>query len=539
MSIDPNIFFRQVTLTLCSSLDVNQALHSCLTYLHKSMPVDAMFFGLYDAENFVINHIAAVNSSGPIATTKPIQLPPDVGKILSTLLNKTDRLVLDTQLDPVCAAVAPYVKNQGCSEILLPLQTQNNEIGYLVMQATGKNQYSEEHMELMTSVREPLSIAMSNAMGHQQVIKIKDHLMDDNRQLQFELSQLLKTEIIGADAGLAHVMEMVQQVAPLQSTALLFGETGVGKEVVAGAIHRLSPRCDKPFIKVNCGAIPENLIDSELFGHEKGAFSGAISRSRGRFERAHGGTIFLDEIGELPPAAQVRLLRVLQSREIERVGGSACIPVDIRVIAATHRNLEKMVSEGEFREDLWFRLNAFPIIIPPLRHRQKDIPSMLNYFVSKKAKELGFRCPPPIAQGALDVLVSHSWPGNVRELENVVERALIQNKGRALTLDTFTFSNKENGPLSSLGDSCGCVFPCLARELNATEVVPADKNNFLPLDELIIKHIQQALELSGGKIHGEHGAAQMLGINPSTLRNRMNKLGITYGRKVGAKEVNS
>lgn len=531
MNINPNKFFRQVTLALCSSLDINEALHNCLTYVRQFMPVDAMFFGLYDKENCVIKHIAAVNHSGSIATTTPIQLPIEVGRILSTSLNKTDRLVFDTQLDPLCVAVAPYVKNQGCSEILLPLHTSNDETCYLVIQATGKNRYTEEHMELMVSVREPFTIAMSNAMGHQHVVKIKDHLMDDNKQLKYELSQLLETEMIGADGGLSHVMEMVQQIAPLQSTALLFGETGTGKEVVAGAIHRLSPRCDKPFIKVNCGAIPENLVDSELFGHEKGAFSGAISRSRGRFERAHGGTIFLDEIGELPPAAQVRLLRVLQSREIERVGGSSCIPVDIRVIAATHRNLEKLVAEGKFREDLWFRLNAFPITIPPLRHRQEDIPSLLRYFVSRKAKELGFRCPPPIAQGALDVLVSHPWPGNVRELENVVERALIQNKGRALTLDTFTISKQINGPLSSLGDSCGCVFPCLSNKHNKQNSSSTNVDSFLSLDDLIAQHIEQALTLSEGQIHGDNGAAQMLKVNPSTLRNRMNKLGITYGRK--------
>lgn len=498
------------------------------------MPVDKMIFGVYNSENSNIKHIAAVNDAGTLAHDGPIQLPTETGKVLATAIKNMDRLVADTQLDPLSAAVAPYVMNHGCSEILLSLPISNNVNGYLVMQATGTNQYTKEHMKLMTSVREPLAIAMSNAIGHQQLINIKDHLLDDNKQLQRELAEHSKTKIIGSNAGLAHVMEMVKQVAPLQSTALLFGETGVGKEVIAGAIHRLSPRREGPFIKVNCGGIPETLIDSELFGHEKGAFSGAIARSRGRFERAHGGTIFLDEIGELPPAAQVRLLRVLQSREIERVGGAECVSVDIRVIAATHRNLEKMVAEGKFREDLWFRLNAFPIIIPPLRHRQEDIPSMVEYFVAKKSKELGFRCPPAIAKGALEVLVSHPWPGNVREIENVVERALIQNKGRALTLDTFTISNRKNGPLSALGDSCGCVFPCLTRELKETEMVPADKNIFLSLDELIAQHIQRALALSEGQIHGKNGAALMLGINPSTLRNRMNKLGITYGRKASA-----
>lgn len=534
MNIDPNTFFRQVTLALCSSLDVNTALHRCLIYLRQFMPADKMIFGLYDSGQCAINHVAAVSDTGPIKTNSPIQLPADVGKIIGATIQSVDRLVVDTQHDPLTAAVAPYVQNQGCSEILLPLHTGDDEIGYLVMQATGVNRYTEEHMQLMASVREPLAIAMSNAMGHQELVKTKDHLVDDNKKLQRELSQLSDATIIGADSGLAHVMEMVQQVAPLQSTALLFGETGVGKEVVASAIHRFSLRREGPFIKVNCGAIPESLIDSELFGHEKGAFSGAIARNRGRFERAHGGTIFLDEIGELPPAAQVRLLRVLQSREIERVGGTTCVPVDIRVIAATHRNLEKMVAEGEFREDLWFRLNAFPIIIPPLRHRQEDIPLLLRYFVARKAKELGFRCPPAIAQGAMDVLVSHPWPGNVRELENVVERALIQNKGRALTLDTFTLSQRENGPLTALDDSCGCVFPCLVKQVEPVVDVSCDNGVFLTLDEAMARHIEQAIQRADGQIHGEGGAAEMLGINPSTLRNRMNKLGICFGRKVSA-----
>lgn len=534
MSVDPNTFFRQVTLALCSHLDVNTALHRCLLYLRQFMPVDKMIFGLYDADNCSINYVAAVCESGPFKANNPIQLPEDVGKFIGENIHHVDRLILDTQRDPLAAAVAPYVKNQGCSEILLPLHTGDDQLGYLVVQATGLNLYTEQHVQLMASVREPLSIAMANAMSHQQVVEFKDQLEDDNHKLQRELSGRFDTEIIGADAGLGHVMEMVQQVAPLQSTALLLGETGVGKDVVASAIHRLSPRSEGPFIQVNCGAIPESLIDSELFGHERGAFSGAIAQNRGRFERAHGGTIFLDEIGELPPAAQIRLLRVLQSREIERVGGSKCLPVDIRVIAATHRNLEKMVAEGEFREDLWFRLNAFPIIIPPLRHRQEDIPSLLRHFVARKAKELGFRRPPMVAQGAMDVLVSHPWPGNVRELENVVERALIQNKGRALTSDTFTFSSQESGPLTALDGSCGCVFPCLVKQADPVIDTDSGEGVFLTLDQAMARHIEQALQRADGQIHGDGGAAEMLGINPSTLRNRMNKLGIKFGRKVCA-----
>jgi len=525
MRVDKNDFFHKVTVALCSSLNVNTALYRCFLYLRTVFPVDTLLFGLYDPDSRTINHLARADRSGPGKGPAPIPLPDSAAAIFEESM-AGDRLVPNTQLDPLTAAVAPYVKNQGCAEVILPLKTDNGQVGYLVMQVKGPGRYTEEHLELMASVREPLSIAMSNALRHQEIVELKQHLEEDNLQLKKELSRSSETSVIGADGGLAEVMTMVTQVAPLQSTVLLLGETGVGKEVIASALHRLSTRHEGPFIKVNCGAIPETLIDSELFGHEKGAFSGAIAQKRGRFEQAQGGTIFLDEIGELPPAAQVRLLRVLQSREIERVGGHKSIPVDIRVIAATNRNLEKLVAEKIFREDLWFRINAFPIVIPPLRHRQQDIPLLLEHFLTRKAEEFGLRATPPLAPGALPTLLSYPWPGNVRELENVVERALIQNKGRTLTLDSFTFSQQPNGPLKALGDSCGCVFPCLARSAEAT----TESTGLLRLDDVTAQHIRSVLNMTEGKIHGEGGAAELLGINPSTLRNKMNKLGVSYGK---------
>ncbi|MDT8303905.1 MAG: sigma-54 dependent transcriptional regulator [Sedimentisphaerales bacterium] len=259
------------------------------------------------------------------------------------------------------------------------------------------------------------------------------------------------------------------------------------------------------------GAIPENLIDSELFGHEKGAFTGANSEKRGRFERANGGTIFLDEIGELPQQAQIRLLRVLQSREIERVGGTKSIPVDIRIIAATHRSLETMVSENQFREDLWYRLNVFPLIIPPLRQRREDIPLLTNYFMELKSLELGRKKPPTIAPGVLSRLADYPWPGNVRELENLVERELICHQGGPLTFDTL-----EPGKFNSAG-----VSPDVA----AASQQPTD------LNQAMANHIGRVLKMTGGKINGPRGAAVLLGIKANTLRARMDKLGICYGLK--------
>jgi transcriptional regulator with GAF, ATPase, and Fis domain len=308
-----------------------------------------------------------------------------------------------------------------------------------------------------------------------------------------------------------YVLELVKQVAPLNNTVLLLGETGTGKEIIANAIHFASPRKEGPFIKVNCGAIPENLIDSELFGHEKGAFTGAISEKRGRFERANAGTIFLDEIGELPHQAQVRLLRVIQNREIERVGGTRPISVDIRIIAATHRNLETMISENKFREDLWFRLNMFPLVIPPLRQRREDIPALTYYFLKRKSRELGLGDPPAVAPGALSRLAEYPWPGNVRELENLVERELIRHKRGRISFGTLE-----------------------PKKLSPTASTANRKLNNLPttnLEEMIRNHITMVLQMSGGKVHGPNGAAELLGMKSSTLRARMDKLGIPYGRK--------
>ncbi|WP_300669904.1 sigma-54 dependent transcriptional regulator [Desulfoluna sp.] len=308
-------------------------------------------------------------------------------------------------------------------------------------------------------------------------------------------------------------MQLVRQVAPLSTQVLLLGETGAGKEVIANAIHVASSRADKPFIKINCGAIPDDLIDSELFGHERGAFTGAFQTTRGRFERAHQGTLFLDEIGELPLRAQIRLLRVLQTREIERVGGSRPITLDVRIIAATSRHLEAMVQTGAFRQDLWFRLNVFPVHIPPLRDRLSDLPDLAAYFIKRKATEMNIHVLPVLTPEAISTLHHHDWPGNVRELENVIERAMILNitqpPGTPLTFPPF---------------------------YQASPIMPYDAPDQIEvthstLDDAIRYQINKALETSHGKVKGPKGAAALLGMNPSTLRNRMKKLNIPFGKK--------
>jgi transcriptional regulator with PAS, ATPase and Fis domain len=352
---------------------------------------------------------------------------------------------------------------------------------------------------------------MSNALKHKEIIRFKDMLADDNRYLHGQLRELSGDQIIGSRFGLKGVMEKVNQVATLDSPVLLLGETGVGKEVIADAIHYSSHRKDGPFIKVNCGAIPETLFDSELFGHEKGAFTGAIGQKRGRFERADKGTIFLDEIGELPLQAQVRLLHVLQDRKVERVGGTSPVPLDIRIISATNRNLEEMIALGRFREDLWFRFNVFPIMIPPLRQRKQDIPELVHYFIERKSMEFKLRERPIIPAGVIDRLMAYDWPGNVRELANMIERALIQHRGGNLSFETLLAPPAPK--------SCGA------------DPDAGPNRPLLSLEEVNTRHIRRALERAGGKINGPGRAAQILEIHPNTLRKRMNSLGIAYGRK--------
>jgi transcriptional regulator with GAF, ATPase, and Fis domain len=350
---------------------------------------------------------------------------------------------------------------------------------------------------------------MSNALQHQELIRLKDMLADDNRYLHRQLLDVAGSEVVGADFGLRQVMEMTHHVAPLESPVLLLGETGSGKEVIANAIHCSSPRNNGPFIKVNCGAIPDSLMDSELFGHEKGAFTGAVTTMRGRFERAEGGTLFLDEIGELPPQAQVRLLHVLQHRQIERVGGTRTIPVNIRILSATNRNLEEMVRDGLFREDLWFRINVFPIMIPPLRQRKEDIPALVHHFIEKKSLDMKFAVKPLLAPGAMDRLLGHHWPGNVRELQNIIERAMIQGQGAPLAFEELSGRVPEGERSRTKGK----------------------KQEVLKLDEVNSRHIQRVLGLAGWKIHGPGGAAELLGIHPNTLRKRMDRLGVPFRRR--------
>jgi transcriptional regulator with GAF, ATPase, and Fis domain len=517
MEIDKNHFFREATLRICSSLDVEVFLYESFIYLHNFIPMDNVVLTHFNPDKG--EHIALVQASTEGSSLLNISVP--IPSEIQPFVKRPDLQTVVVEQAEMHPTARPWISrgllDKDSSLMILRLITGGNIIGAVTFIAQGSGKFTREHAELVSLLREPFAIALSNSLRYEELLKLKELLIEDNRFLRNELGQVAVEEIVGADFGLRGVMEMVRQVAPLISPVLLLGETGTGKELIARTIHNLSVRRQGPFITVNCGAIPENLVDSELFGHEKGAFTGAISQKRGRFERADGGTIFLDEVGELQLEAQVRLLRVLQEKEIERVGGVKPIKVDIRVIAATNRDIRKMIQTQQFREDLYFRLEVFPITIPPLRERKSDIPSLLHYFIQKKSREIGLKKIPSLAPGALERLIAYSWPGNIRELENAVERALIISRGEPLTF------NYLETPVHSLSPLESSLFSYPNPKLQ--------NGGSLSFDEILSRHIRYILKMTNGRVGGKGGAADLLRINPSTLRKRMKKLHIPFGRK--------
>ena len=339
--------------------------------------------------------------------------------------------------------------------------------------------------------------------------------------------QDINEDVVGARTGLKHVMERIELVANSDLPVLILGETGTGKEVVSRAIHARSQRSDGPFIRVNCGAIPPELVDSQLFGHEKGSFTGASQQHQGWFERADRGTLFLDEIGELPLPAQVRLLRVLQDHQIERVGGRSPIHVDVRIVAATHRDLSAMVKERTFREDLWYRVNVFPILLPTLRERLEDIPALVRHFAHRAAARFGLPAVEPTASD-LGLLSSYPWPGNIRELGAVIDRAAILGGGRTLAVDVALGLGRQPTVPPTPPDEATLyeVIPESAALPTSPPAVAGPRGDIAPLATAMRQHIERALAATRGRIEGQRGAAAILDINPHTLRARMRKLGI-------------
>jgi formate hydrogenlyase transcriptional activator len=364
--------------------------------------------------------------------------------------------------------------------------------------------FAPNDVELLTQIGNELAIAVENALAFRQIEELKDKLAEEKLYLEDEIrTEYDFEEIVGDSHALKRVLRDVETVAPTDSTVLIQGESGTGKELIARAIHNLSGRRQRTFVKVNCAAIPTGLIESELFGHEKGAFTGAIGQKIGRFELADKGTLFLDEIGDIPLELQPKLLRVLQEREFERLGSTRTVKVDIRLVTATNRDLSQMIASREFREDLFYRLNVFPIPLPPLRERREDIPLLVRYFTQKYARRMNRRIE-TIPSEAMEALVNWNWPGNVRELENFIERAVILTRGAALHV-----------PLAELRNG----------EATAQAATGAPTT----LQEAEREHVLRALREAKWVVGGPAGAAARLGLKRTTLQSRMVKLGIARG----------
>jgi transcriptional regulator with GAF, ATPase, and Fis domain len=517
---------------VCRHIEIGESVARLAPILARHLPAEFFLVRHFDIARSCLETVATgICQPGPVALSPRSEVSPkDLDRLLVWC-----RQSRDLRLDAAkMTRRFPGLLPTGMHGAVLagPLITEQAPLGVLIFSTRSRSGFKAKDEELVRTLLEPFTVAMENDLRVRELTSLREALEADKRSL---LSRLGRTElsdtIVGAEAGLRPVMEQVDLVAHSDVPVLILGETGSGKEVVARAIHNRSPRAAKPFLRVNCGAIPPELIDSELFGHEPGSFTGAVGVRKGWFERADGGTLFLDECGELPPAAQVRLLRILQDGSFERVGGERQLTVHVRVVGATHRDLHAMVAEKKFREDLWYRIAVFPIRLPPLRDRKEDIPPLAAHFALRAAKRLGTR---PLTPGPEDTaaLLSYPWPGNVRELSTVMERAAILGEGK--TLEVARALGVAYAPR---GASQG------ASTLESRAHPPPGDGHpprpggelktppeFVTLNDAMVRQIEQALVRTHGRIEGPHGAARILGINPHTLRARMRKLGINWRR---------
>ena len=417
--------------------------------------------------------------------------------------NRIPRIWKEEEIEGVSAPALRTLKSEAIKSLITaPLVTAQGVVGMMALGSRQPHYFSQADLDLLLQVEYQMALALDNAIAYGRLDAFKNRLEDEKLYLESEIrSELQFEDIVGDSPALRKVLEQVSVVASTRSTVLLHGETGTGKELIARAIHNASTRRERTIVKLNCAAIPSTLVESELFGHEKGAFTGAIDQKRGRFEVADQGTLFLDEVGDIALELQPKLLRAIQEQEFERLGSNRSIRVDVRLIAATHRDLQAMIREKLFREDLFYRLNVFPIEIPPLRERREDIPLLVHYYVARHSREMQ-KSIRRIPRDAMDALANAPWPGNIRELQNFIERSVILTRGEDLEV-----------PLHELAEPVRVA-------MQVMEIDPPT------LRESERKAILAALKASGGKVSGPGGAAERLGLKRSTLRNKMNRLNI-------------
>jgi formate hydrogenlyase transcriptional activator len=498
-----------VSDAIASHRDREALFHELAVRLAQVVTFDVLSLVLYDeANNIMRRHI--------LEGTPPLPTPSDM------VFDGDDdptRFAWQSQ-QPYIAANMDQLKrwpkyfeyvhrfNAQCCFCYLPLTTARRRLGTLVFGCRHPGTYDDADAHFLQLVANQVAVAVENALAFQEIEALKDKLTKEKAYLEEEArTEHNFGDIVGECAALRAVLKNVKTVAATDSTVLVCGETGTGKELIARAVHDLSPRKGRTFVKLNCAAIPTGLLESELFGHEKGAFTGAIAQKIGRFELANQGTLFLDEVGDIPPELQPKLLRVLQEQEFERLGGTRTTRVNVRLVAATNRDLAQMVAENHFRSDLYYRLNVFPITLPPLRHRTDDIPRLVRHFTQQFARRMGRRVE-AIPSEVMDALVRYPWPGNVRELQNVIERAVILSNGPTLTV---SLSDLQTIPATASAHSAARVSAPVPVTLNDAER----------------EHIVSALAATNWVVGGPKGAAARLGMKRSTLQKKMQKLGIS------------
>ena len=493
----------EVNNTVVSVLDLHQLLNAVSASLRRLVPHEYASLSLYDRETHRLQIHALDFPVSKGLLQEGLSVAVDDSPTGRALMTRQPVFINRDNIKEFGSDIARLILDEGLkSACCLPLISHDRPLGTLVVASLEEDNFPAKDAELLQHVANQIAIAVENSLAYHEEVKRANQLSEEKLYLQDEIrSEYNFEEIIGESAGLKDILGQLQTVAPTDSTILILGETGTGKELIARAIHHLSTRRERTLVKVNCAAIPTGLLESELFGHEKGAFTGAIAQRVGRFELAHRGTLFLDEVGDIPLELQPKLLRVLQEQEFERLGSPRTTKVDVRLVAATNVDLARKAADHQFRMDLYYRLNVFPIVIPPLRERREDIPLLVRYFAQKYARRMK-KPIDTVPVKAMAALTEYHWPGNVRELENFIERAVILSRGTELQLPLAELKQRTKAP------------------------VTVSSNGLETLEHAEREHIVRALGETRWVIGGPRGAAARLGMKRTTLQSRMRKLGI-------------